>query len=76
MDTPQQHAEKIVAVLFPYEEIAPSMIPTVALAVLEHTPALKSATEEQTQFIFHEICGALASRQLARVVAKSARYVA
>ncbi len=69
-------AEKLVALLFADDEIPPSQIPFVALAVCEHTPVLQSATEEETQYIFNEICAALASRQLGRIVARSARYLA
>ena len=75
-DTAEQLAEKLVALLFSNEEIPAASIPDVALAICEHTPTLQSATEEETQFIFNEICGALASRQLGRIVSKSARYLA
>ena len=76
MTDTEQLAAKIVNVLFPFEEIPPPQIAFVALTVLERTPALKSAPEAETQFVFNELCGAIASLQLASTVATSARYPA
>jgi hypothetical protein len=75
-DTPQQLAEKLVALLFPDDVIPSSLIPSVALAIVERTPALQAATEAESQFIFYEICGALATRQIARATVKTARWLA
>jgi hypothetical protein len=76
MNEAQALAEKLVNLLFPFDEISAEQIPMVALAVCQFTPGIASAPETETQFIFHEICGALASMQLARIAAKSARYPA
>jgi hypothetical protein len=74
--TAQDLAEKLVALLFPDDPIPPEDVPTVALAIVEHAPALQAATEAESQFIFYEICGALAARQVARVAVKTARWLA
>jgi hypothetical protein len=50
-------------------------IPYVALAVLA-CPTLSDASQEQCQFIFDKLVGDLAARQLARIAAKSVRYLA
>jgi hypothetical protein len=76
MSEAAQLAERLVALLFADDEIPADQIPMVALAVCQFTPVLKSAPEAETQYIFHELCGALAARSLARIVAKSARWIA
>jgi hypothetical protein len=75
-DSTAELAEKLVALLFPEDIIPPEHVPTVAAAVLECTPALKNATEAEAQFIFYEICGAIAARQVARTAFKTARWLA
>jgi hypothetical protein len=76
METSEQLAAKIVNVLFPFDEFAQSQIPFVALSIVQHTPVLKTAPQAEIQFIFNEICAALASLQFAQIAAKSARYFA
>jgi hypothetical protein len=75
-DSTAELAEKLVALLFPDDLIQPEYVPTVAAAVLECTPALKDATEAEAQFVFYEICKAIAARQVARETVKTARFLA
>ena len=48
----------------------------VALSIVGSVPALQDASQEQCQYIFDSLVGALASRQTARIAAKSARWIA
>lgn len=75
MDTAQELADAVVHELFGADEIPSLAIPYVALAVVA-CPTLAGASQEECQYIFDKLVGAVASRQLARIVAKSARYVA
>jgi hypothetical protein len=75
-DTTAELAEKLVALLFPDDPIPPDRVQAVALAILQHTPTLKDATEAEAQLIFYEICGAIAARQIARAAIKTARWIA
>jgi hypothetical protein len=75
-DTAEQLTAKLVVLLFADDEIPSILIPSVVLAVCESAPELQTATAEETQFIFQSLCGALAARQVARIAAKSARWVA
>jgi hypothetical protein len=75
MNEAQLLAEKLAALIFPDAEVPSEAIPHIALAVVANVPCLKSATEAESQTVFYEICGALAARQLARIVARAARYV-
>lgn len=48
----------------------------IALAIIENVPCLQSATEAESQIIFDALIGALAARQVARITARTARFVA
>jgi hypothetical protein len=75
MNEAQALAEKLAALIFPDSEVPSEAIPYLALSVVANVPCLKAATEAECQFIFHEICGALAARSMARIVQKSARFI-
>ncbi len=69
-----QLAEKLVRDICFTGECPPEMIGPIALAVIA-CPVFADATDAQCQYIYDQICGALAARQLARIVAKQARFV-
>jgi hypothetical protein len=48
----------------------------IALAVVGAVPTLQGISQAQCQYVFDVLVGACAARQLARIEAKSARYIA
>jgi hypothetical protein len=68
-------AQQLVNILFPFDQFAPHEIPFIALHILQGTPTLQRASDAEAQRVFDLLCTALSDLQLARIAAKSARFV-
>jgi hypothetical protein len=69
------NAEKLVNLLFPFDEFDARQIPLVALHAVECMPTLKGATQDEKQHVANLLCAALSDLQIARRVARAARYI-